>query len=90
MNPGERVPSSRATGHVRTQVDRATAVVLLCPWRNYAHRVDHCRIRLGRRGGHQADLKTFAALGVFGTSAITAITAQNTLRHRADALDPAW
>jgi hydroxymethylpyrimidine/phosphomethylpyrimidine kinase len=28
--------------------------------------------------GIQADLKTFAALGVFGTSAMTAVTAQNT------------
>jgi hydroxymethylpyrimidine kinase/phosphomethylpyrimidine kinase len=43
----------------------------------------------GGGAGIQADLKTFAALGVHGTSALTAVTAQNTVSvRRVVALDP--
>ena len=33
----------------------------------------------GAGAGIQADLKTFAALGIYGTSVLTAVTAQNTV-----------
>jgi hydroxymethylpyrimidine kinase/phosphomethylpyrimidine kinase len=43
----------------------------------------------GGGAGAQADLKTFAAHGVHGTSALTAVTAQNTAEVRGVvALDP--
>ncbi|WP_433208852.1 bifunctional hydroxymethylpyrimidine kinase/phosphomethylpyrimidine kinase [Dactylosporangium sp. CS-047395] len=45
----------------------------------------------GGGAGIQADLKTFAAHGVFGTSVITALTAQNTVGVRAiSAVDPTF
>jgi hydroxymethylpyrimidine/phosphomethylpyrimidine kinase len=42
----------------------------------------------GGGAGIQADLKTFAALGVYGASAVTALTAQNTRGVRAIHLAP--
>ncbi|MBU2513177.1 hydroxymethylpyrimidine/phosphomethylpyrimidine kinase [bacterium] len=43
----------------------------------------------GRGAGIQADLKTFASLGCYGTTVITALTAQNTCGIKAvQAIDP--
>jgi hydroxymethylpyrimidine/phosphomethylpyrimidine kinase len=43
----------------------------------------------GGGAGIQADLKTFGALGLYGMSAITAVTAQNTVEvRRVEPLDP--
>jgi hydroxymethylpyrimidine/phosphomethylpyrimidine kinase len=43
------------------------------------HSLDDRWFRFRRGAGIQADLKTFAALGVYGASVITSVTAQNTL-----------
>ena len=54
-------------------------MALALGWRYYAsHSSKHRRLGFSAGAGIQADLKTCAALGVYCTTAITAVTAQNT------------
>ncbi len=64
---GTALPSTGWAGRRRHDIPRAGG----------AH---HRRVGLGWRRRNRMDLKVFAALGVFGACAVTALTAQNTVR----------
>ena len=90
QGPRRRDHAARRAATVTWQAEHGGA-------RSDARRPDHRRLGFSSGGaGIQADLKTFTALGVYGASVLTALTAQNTRgvtahpsRSRRDFVDPA-